>query len=47
MEQLLIWAVRVLETLFVVGSIGSAIVLILTGIEDIGTLIGSDEPEQH
>ena len=35
-------AVRVLETMFAVGAIGSCIVLILTGIEDIETLLGKD-----
>jgi hypothetical protein len=35
--------VRLLEFLFAVGVIGSAIVLILTAIEDLETLLGSDE----
>ena len=47
MEALITVGARLLEGIFIVGAIGSAIVLILTGIEDIGTLIGSDEPEQH
>jgi len=40
-------AIRVLEALFAVGAIGSAVVLILSGIEDIETLIGSDHSDQH
>jgi hypothetical protein len=37
---------RFLETLFVLGSIGSFVVLVLSGIEDIKTLFGTEE-EQH
>lgn len=33
--------IHVLEAMFIVGGIGSAIVLVLTGIEDIETLVGS------
>lgn len=39
--------IRLLESMFVVGVIGSTIVLVLSGIEDIETLLGSDEPNQH
>ena len=45
MEMLSAFGVRVLETMFAVGMAGSVIVLILTGIEDIETLFGSDEDE--
>jgi hypothetical protein len=44
MGFLLIAGIRLLEFLFVVGVIGSAIVLVLTGIEDVETLIGRDQP---
>jgi len=44
MGFLLIAGIRLLEFLFIVGAIGSAIVLVLTGIEDVETLMGSDEP---
>jgi hypothetical protein len=44
MRFLLIIGIRLLELLFVVGVIGSAIVLVLSGIEDIETLVRSDEP---
>ncbi|MBZ5721245.1 MAG: hypothetical protein LAO03_12770 [Acidobacteriia bacterium] len=37
--------VRLLEAMFAVGIVGSTIVLILTGIEDVETLFGSDEDE--
>lgn len=40
MGMLLTIAVRVLEVMFVAGAIGSLLVLILTGIEDIETLLG-------
>ncbi|MBZ5667120.1 MAG: hypothetical protein LAO30_21265 [Acidobacteriia bacterium] len=38
--------VRILEGMFVLGSIGSFIVLILTGIEDLKMLLGREE-ENH
>jgi hypothetical protein len=37
--------IRILEGMFVAGGIGSCLVLILTGIEDIETLLGSDSKE--
>jgi hypothetical protein len=37
--------VRVLEIMFALGAIGSLVVLVLTGIEDIETLVGSDDSE--
>ncbi|HLB91782.1 MAG TPA: hypothetical protein VJK27_05555 [Terriglobales bacterium] len=36
-------AVRILETMFVVGAIGSAVVLVLSGIEDLKLLLGLEE----
>lgn len=36
-------AIRVLETMFVVGAVGSAIVVILTGIEDFKMLFVKDK----
>jgi hypothetical protein len=36
--------IRILESMFAVGAVGSFVVLILSGIEDIETLLGSDEP---
>jgi hypothetical protein len=47
MPMLEVIAIRLLEFIFVVGAIGSALVLILSGIEDIETLIGSDDSEHH
>jgi hypothetical protein len=37
---------RFLEGMFVIGSIGSLVVLVLSGIEDIKTLFGGEE-EHH
>ena len=37
--------VRLLEGMFVVGSIGSFVVLVLSGIEDLKTLFGREESE--
>jgi hypothetical protein len=39
--------VRILEGMFVVGSIGSVAVLVLSGIEDLKTLFGMEEDESH
>ena len=38
--------VRILEGMFVVGAIGSAVVIVLTGIEDLKMLLGWEE-ENH
>lgn len=38
--------VRLLEGMFVVGAIGSVVVLVLTGIEDLELLFGREE-ENH
>ncbi|MBZ5704088.1 MAG: hypothetical protein LAN63_01935 [Acidobacteriia bacterium] len=40
-------AIRLLEIMFFVGGIGSFVVLILTGIEDLETLLGADASEHH
>jgi hypothetical protein len=36
--------IRIIETLFVLGVVGSAVVVILTTIEDVRTLFKKDEP---
>jgi len=36
---------RILESMFVLGSIGSVAVLVLTGIEDLKTLLGREDSE--
>ena len=38
--------VRFLEGMFVIGTIGSVVVLVLSGIEDLKTLFGREE-ENH
>jgi hypothetical protein len=40
-------AVRLLELIFATGLIGSVVVLVLSGIEDIETLMGSDDAVHH
>jgi hypothetical protein len=35
--------VRILETMFVIGAVGSAVVLLITAIEDLETLFGREE----
>ena len=35
--------IKILEYMFVAGWIGSAIVLVLTGIEDVGTLLDTED----
>jgi len=38
--------VRILEAMFFVGALGSVVVLVLSGIEDLKTLVGGEE-EHH
>ncbi len=38
--------IRVLEGMFLVGSVGTVLVLILSGIEDLKTLLGKED-ESH
>lgn len=38
--------IRVVEGMFVLGSIGTVLVLILSGIEDLKTLLGKED-ESH
>ena len=47
MGMFLAFAIRLLELMFAVGAIGSVVVLVLSGIEDIETLIGSDDANHH
>ena len=43
--MLLTIAIRVLETMFVLGAVGSAVVVVLTGIEDFKMLfVKEDKP---
>jgi hypothetical protein len=44
MEILVFTGIRVLEILFVIGWIGSLLVLLLSGIEDTRMLLEKDEP---
>ena len=39
--------IKILEYMFVAGWIGSAIVLILTGIEDVETLLEREDEVSH
>ena len=43
MNAIITFSIRIVELIFAAGILGSAIVLILSGIEDIETLVGSDE----
>ncbi len=38
---------RILEGMFIVGSIGSSAVFVLSGIEDLKTLFGMEEDENR
>ena len=40
---MLVIAVRILETIFIVGAVGCVVVLALTAIEDLRTLFGLDD----
>jgi hypothetical protein len=39
--------VKILECMFVAGWAGSALVLVLTGIEDVGTLLDRKDEKSH
>ena len=39
--------VKILEYMFVAGWVGSAVVLVLTGIEDVGTLLDREDENSH
>ncbi len=43
---MLVIAVRILETMFIVGAIGCVVVLALTAIEDLRTLFGRDDVDK-
>jgi len=44
MGTLITGAIVCLEAMFVLGWLGSVVVLVLTGIEDVETLMESDKP---
>ena len=46
MNVLAILGIRILEVMFAAGWLGTLIVLMLTGIEDVETLLEKDEPGQ-
>jgi hypothetical protein len=43
MSLIVILVVRLLEAMFVIGTLGSAAVFVLSGIEDLRTLFGREE----
>ena len=46
METLAIVVVRILEGLFAVGLVGSALVILVTSVEDVQELFGPDDPHE-
>jgi hypothetical protein len=47
MDILITIAIRLLESMFILGLLGSAIVLILSGVEDVELLLGFSDSEDH
>ena len=47
MQSLIAFAIRVLEGLFVVGGIGSTVVLVKVLIEDMGIMLGRSSDVEH
>jgi hypothetical protein len=43
MSMLVLIAVRVLEGMFIIGTVGCTAVLALTAVEDVRTLLGRDD----
>jgi nucleoside diphosphate kinase len=46
MDMLALWGVYLLEGMFVVGLLGSAVVVLVTSVEDVQELFGADEPAE-
>ena len=42
MSPLLVFAIRLMELLFVIGCSGSLIVIVVSGVEDIETIMGAE-----
>jgi hypothetical protein len=42
--QIMAIVIKILEALFVIGLLGSAVVILLSGVEDIETALEPDEP---
>jgi len=42
MNPVLAWAIRLMEFLFVIGCIGSVIVILVSGVEDVETILGAE-----
>lgn len=47
MTEFVAIAIRVLEVLFFAGWVGSAVVLLLTGVEDLRVVFKHSPPETH
>ena len=47
MMEVIAILIRILEVLFVTGAIGSAVVILLSGLEDLETVLEPDEPGAH
>jgi len=43
---MMVFAVRILEGMFIVGMLGSALVVVLTAVDDIRELFGRDNDKQ-
>ncbi len=46
MNIVLIWAIRLVELLFVIGCVGSVIVIVISGVEDIETILGGEDDSE-
>jgi hypothetical protein len=44
---MLVFAIRLLEGIFVVGSVGCVVVLFLTAIDDLGVLFGKSDSDKE
>jgi hypothetical protein len=47
MHAVIVFGIRLIEVLFAIGAIGSAIVLVLSAIEDVETLMAPDDSTHH
>ena len=43
---MIVFGIRILEVMFIVGALGSVLVLVLSAIDDVRVLLGSDDDRQ-
>ena len=47
MNPVFAWAIRLMELLFLVGCVGSLVVILISGVEDVQTLLGAEHETER